>query len=785
MRAVSYIGRSAADTFILLSGVAGITFSLISAYSFPADDGAVLLSCILFCLLYSFIFNLRGRIFSAAAVLLSLGAAAVFYERIINAFKGFLYLMLFMWNELARINISTDFIKCSYAAAAERTEDFFIILPALLALAAGFFIIRLKRFIPALAVIAPFAACCFVTIETIPDITAFSFFMAFCVICALTMRSRKGPSPAYARVTAALTPAVALLLFFVLTVFPQAGFTRPPAADRMFAFIDSLVALRRDNSSSASLPSGTSGDNSYTQPPLGFEMNPLPLTGIDAPEYTGETVFLIDTDYTGQLLLRGYSLGDYTGRQWEVPAYGVPEIASPGTLFSLSSSWTDAAVRTIDGTNEYFFGIYPSSSFAENESEIMFTPYFTDRAAFTTVFDSDCMTLVNKGMPYSGYFAVPQSMWELTDVHVASGGELENIFAEYEAHTAQYYLNIPDSLAESLRDYAKSRSPYIDGMTGRALTEEIARIIMNGAEYNDMVEAYPQNADFVLYFLNESREGRCVHFATAATLMYRAFGIPARFTVGYAAPVYGGTADVYDKYAHAWTEIFVSGIGWVPVDATPPLYPGAYHPVITPGDDSTAVSENLSEDLSGGLIEDISGNISGTVSHELSSEVSSEVSSGDSSAVSTDSSIPGEYSASSASEPSSPPAGPPADTRGIEIPDYVYAIITAAVLLAALIVLTVLRRRAAAAKREKAFSQSDGSLAALAAWKYITALSSYGVKPAERIYFLAQKAAFSHHTLTAEEAGEVTAFARASAAKVDSELKFLGKFVFRYIKALY
>ena len=133
---------------------------------------------------------------------------------------------------------------------------------------------------------------------------------------------------------------------------------------------------------------------------------------------------MIDTDYTGQLLLRGYSLGDYTGRQWEVPAYGVPEIDSPGTLFSLSSSWTDAAVRAVDETNEYFFGIYPSSSFAENESEIMFTPYFTDRAAFTTVFDSDCMTLVNKGMPYSGYFAVPQSMWELTDVHVASGENL-------------------------------------------------------------------------------------------------------------------------------------------------------------------------------------------------------------------------------------------------------------------------------------------------------------------------------------------------------------------------
>ena len=85
--------------------------------------------------------------------------------------------------------------------------------------------------------------------------------------------------------------AVALLLFFVLTVFPQAGFTRPPAADRMFAFIDSLVALRRDNSSSASLPSGTSGDNSYTQPPLGFEMNPLPLTVSTRPNIRGKPYF--------------------------------------------------------------------------------------------------------------------------------------------------------------------------------------------------------------------------------------------------------------------------------------------------------------------------------------------------------------------------------------------------------------------------------------------------------------------------------------------------------------
>ena len=89
---------------------------------------------------------------------------------------------------------------------------------------------------------------------------------------------------------------------------------------------------------------------------------------------------------------------------------------------------------------------------------------------------------------------------------------------------------------------------------------------------------YPLNADPVEYFLFESGEGYCQHFASAAVLMFRLLGVPARYAAG--CVVYpedfvrqeDGTwqAVATDESAHAWAEIFLPDYGWVPVEATPP-----------------------------------------------------------------------------------------------------------------------------------------------------------------------------------------------------------------------
>lgn len=91
------------------------------------------------------------------------------------------------------------------------------------------------------------------------------------------------------------------------------------------------------------------------------------------------------------------------------------------------------------------------------------------------------------------------------------------------------------------------------------------------------VAATPVGKDFVEYFLFESHEGYCAHFASAAVLMFRYCGIPARYATGYSAstvsfsrtPENLYSANLTGAQAHAWAEIYVSGVGWVPVETTP------------------------------------------------------------------------------------------------------------------------------------------------------------------------------------------------------------------------
>ena len=72
MKILHYLGRSFADTLLLLFGVTGVTFSLMSAYAVPADDTQCFLFCLLFSAVFSFLFHIRahGRLVCVAALLL-------------------------------------------------------------------------------------------------------------------------------------------------------------------------------------------------------------------------------------------------------------------------------------------------------------------------------------------------------------------------------------------------------------------------------------------------------------------------------------------------------------------------------------------------------------------------------------------------------------------------------------------------------------------------------------------------------------------------------------------
>lgn len=77
-------------------------------------------------------------------------------------------------------------------------------------------------------------------------------------------------------------------------------------------------------------------------------------------------------------------------------------------------------------------------------------------------------------------------------------------------------------------------------------------------------------------FLFETRRGFCEHYASAYTLLMRAAGVPARVVTGYQGGEFnpiGGYLIVRQSDAHAWSEIWVEGRGWLRVDPTAAVAP--------------------------------------------------------------------------------------------------------------------------------------------------------------------------------------------------------------------
>ncbi|MEI6517844.1 MAG: transglutaminase-like domain-containing protein, partial [bacterium] len=78
--------------------------------------------------------------------------------------------------------------------------------------------------------------------------------------------------------------------------------------------------------------------------------------------------------------------------------------------------------------------------------------------------------------------------------------------------------------------------------------------------------------DPVAPFMFGDHRGYCVHFAHAITYMARALGIPARVATGYLTDLSqakDGHILLRMSDRHAWGEIYITEIGWVPFDVQP------------------------------------------------------------------------------------------------------------------------------------------------------------------------------------------------------------------------
>lgn len=148
--------------------------------------------------------------------------------------------------------------------------------------------------------------------------------------------------------------------------------------------------------------------------------------------------------------------------------------------------------------------------------------------------------------------------------------EIQTIYQQAANHV---YTQVPGEILPKLSKLCRE-NPFSE-------LEEITAFILytlhSNAVYTVTPGTAPYGEDIVEYFLFENGRGYCVHFAAAATLMYRMYGIPARYVSGYLIEPTEFEqqrdgrylAEVTDRAAHAWVEILVEDYGWTPVEVTP------------------------------------------------------------------------------------------------------------------------------------------------------------------------------------------------------------------------
>lgn len=82
--------------------------------------------------------------------------------------------------------------------------------------------------------------------------------------------------------------------------------------------------------------------------------------------------------------------------------------------------------------------------------------------------------------------------------------------------------------------------------------------------------------DSVDEFLFDTREGFCEHYASSFTFLMRAAQVPARVVTGYQGGEMNELGDYFmvrQSDAHAWSEVWLEGQGWVRVDPTNAVAP--------------------------------------------------------------------------------------------------------------------------------------------------------------------------------------------------------------------
>ncbi len=146
---------------------------------------------------------------------------------------------------------------------------------------------------------------------------------------------------------------------------------------------------------------------------------------------------------------------------------------------------------------------------------------------------------------------------------------LEDLYAHRERMKEVYgqVTEVSPQVQEWMDEVTKDASTEIDKLKDiEAALQQMTYTTNPGA----LPEWVQSESDFLDYFILQSNQGYCVYYASAFVMLARAQGFPARYVEGFCVPVDGTyKVPVTSDMAHAWPEVYVEGVGWIPFEPTP------------------------------------------------------------------------------------------------------------------------------------------------------------------------------------------------------------------------
>ncbi|NLI55301.1 MAG: transglutaminase domain-containing protein [Clostridiales bacterium] len=386
-------------------------------------------------------------------------------------------------------------------------------------------------------------------------------------------------------------PLIALAALLSSVTLPQEGYTRPEAIE---ALQQKLFSLDIGKESFWKSNDGLTRGN---------------LNNLTSIRFSGNTAIQVRVSERLSLYLRDFAGTRYSSDGWssvsaeefsalENSVSGIaPQnlLAAAATVSGTSVSTFALSVRNVEATP---LSIWTPPALVTQAGEIANAGYVQDTAlAFASSAGSSEYSL--EAVPVgsalysvshvdgtadsleSAYLDTAGSAYGLSRAGGSDADRVRDAASAYIGYIFDQYTALPDdtrAAAERLCETYGLTREVDDGTLNLAATCQTVRALLSArCSYAYSPEQVPEGADFTTYFLEESRSGYCVHFATSATVLLRALGIPARYAEGYIViqtdydkqPDAEGYIDIEDTHAHAWVEVFdPAQLEWIPVEMT-------------------------------------------------------------------------------------------------------------------------------------------------------------------------------------------------------------------------